>query len=153
MRLNLGCGENRLDGWENHDADMDVTKPLPFISDSVSEILIEHCLEHVSAPDMFRFLLEAKRILHVGGVLHISMPVIDKLEPDHARDIILGHGHLCVWTRDSMISTCSLAGFKNSERDHDSLAFPYYRPAIYGHWRVIGDEKDENESFRLKLTK
>lgn len=150
IRLNLGCGENRLEGWQNTDAELDVTKPLPFNDDSVDEILVEHVLEHCTGPDIFRFLLESKRTLRPGGVLHISMPVLDRLEPDHARDIILGHGHLCAWTRDSIAAVCLLAEFSDMTEDRDANGL---RPAIYGHYRAIGEAKDEQESFRIRLIK
>jgi len=154
LKVQFGCGGNILEGWSNHDADVDVTKRLPYNDGAVDEILIEHCLEHVSAPDMFRFLLEAKRILKTGGVLHVSMPVLDYLEPDHARDIILGHGHMTAWTRDSLGTVCTLAGFKDMEEDIDiNAGNNEFRPIIYGHHRVIGIEKDELESFRIRLTK
>lgn len=155
LRVQFGSGTNQLEGWQNLELhNGDITKPLQFSDNSVDEVLCEHCAEHVSGPNMFRFLLEARRILKSGGILHISMPVIDDLEPDHAREIILLHGHEVPWTRNSMLSVCSLAGFSDVDRDRDeSRKDNFLRPEIYGHWRAIGEEKDEIESFRLKLTK
>ncbi len=30
LKLNFGCGSNKLPGWRNMDAEIDITKPLPF---------------------------------------------------------------------------------------------------------------------------
>jgi len=150
MKIQFGSGGNQLEGWNNHDAEVDITKPLPYESESVQEVLLEHCGEHCAPQDFFRFLIEARRILKSGGLLHISCPVVDRLEPDHARDILLGHGHLSFWTEQSLASFLSLAGFRDIARDIDGDG---KRPAIYGHWRVIGEAKDELESARFRLTK
>ena len=54
LRLNLGCGMNRLDGYVNVDRygepdlrhDLEVV-PWPWPDDSVSEVLLKHVLEHL----------------------------------------------------------------------------------------------------------
>ncbi len=62
IRIHLGCGRTILPGWVNVDsyplpgvdviADLDNcdTKPLPFESGSVGEILGSHLLEHIAKP-------------------------------------------------------------------------------------------------------
>lgn len=146
LRVQFGCGENRLPGWENWDAEVDVCKPLPYLDNFVDEVLIEHCLEHVSTPNFFRFLYESYRILKPGGSLYISMPVLDRLPKEHAIDMILGHGHEAAYTEHSLIRIVGLSPFKHT--------FPIPpNPSLFGHWRVIGEEKDSLESFRIQLIK
>ena len=146
MKIQFGCGSNRLDGWDNHDYDIDITKPLPFPDSCAEEILCEHCCEHVSTPDFFRFVEECHRVLRNGGNLWLALPVLDRLDKPHARDIILGHGHLAAYTSDSLRFVLAASSFRIGHRLSD-------RPEIFGHWRVIGAEKDDTESCRYQLVK
>lgn len=80
MKLNLGCGDIRLDGWQNVDAagsvadmlcDLNQT-PWPWKSDSVDEILMSHCLEHLDNP--VSAIHEMARILKPRGRLEVRVP-------------------------------------------------------------------------------
>lgn len=143
--INLGCGENRLDGWENHDSDVDITKPLPWPENSVDFILAEHVFEHVSGPDALRFLYECHRILKPGGVLRLCVPVLDNLFLEAARDIVLNHGHLCAYNPGLLRSLLVLARFISARETE--------RKECDGHWKIIGKEKDDAETCRIEATK
>jgi hypothetical protein len=149
MKLNLGCGSNRLEGWENHDADVDITQRLPWTDNSVEMILAEHVVEHVSGPEALRFFDECHRILQPGGVLRICMPVIlgneRPLSREHARDLVLGHGHLAAYDGEIICKLLELAGFTTTTES--------YRKDCDGHWRAIGVEKDGQETYRVEATK
>lgn len=145
-KLNLGCGGNILPDFENHDADCDITKPLPWSDGSIGYIAIEHCVEHVSGPDAFRFFNEAYRILEPCGILRVCVPILDRLADDHARDIILGHGHLMVYNEANLTKMLKLAGFRLVEPTP-------FDPNIDGHWKVIGVDKDGIETLRLEAVK
>jgi predicted SAM-dependent methyltransferase len=146
MKLNLGCGSNRLAGWENHDADVDITKPLPWKSGTVDFILIEHCLEHVNGAQGYLFMEEALRILKPGGILRICVPVLARLDRAHARDIITGHGHQMVYNLQNMVDMLLIAGF-------DTVTEVIIDKTMDGHWKVIGEDKDNKETLRVEARK
>lgn len=84
-KLHIGCGRNYFNGWINIDnnSDNNITKldlnldlrnPLPFKDDSVDFIYNEHFLEHLTAAEGLKALIEFRRILKPGGILRIAMP-------------------------------------------------------------------------------
>lgn len=83
LRLNLGCGMNRLDGFVNVDRhgepdlrhDLEVT-PWPWPDDSVSEVLLTHVLEHLGRdPQVYLAIIkELYRICHDGASIRIVVP-------------------------------------------------------------------------------
>ena len=81
MKLHLGCGSVRLDGWVNVDVDapeadmhLDLRKPLPFDDASVDFIMNEHFIEHLLREEGLSLLRECRRVLRPGGVLRLSTP-------------------------------------------------------------------------------
>ena len=105
MKLNLGCGQNRVEGYVNADREpaarpdlvMDLESfPWPFESDSVEEILATHVLEHVGAtPAVFmRVMQELYRVCRNGALIHVTVPhprsdsFLD--DPTHVRAITPG---------------------------------------------------------------
>jgi len=79
MKLNLGCGEKRKDGYLNvdlygsPDIRCDLSQfPWPFDSESADEVFSEHFLEHVL--DYDQTILEMHRILKPKGTLHFKVP-------------------------------------------------------------------------------
>ena len=80
VKVQFGSSCNILEGWINlQENNGDITKALPFGSDSVDFILIEHCLEHVTPLQGFRFLKDARRILKPGGVIRVIVPDVVKI--------------------------------------------------------------------------
>lgn len=83
IKLNLGCGTTKLEGYVNIDVEescspdlvCDFTKvALPYENDSVEEIVMFHTIEHIRKiihPGLFG---EFRRVLKVGGRLIISYP-------------------------------------------------------------------------------
>lgn len=145
MKLNLGCGGNILEGWSNHDADVDITKPLPWKDNIADFILIEHCLEHVTGPEGFRFMKEAHRVLKPGGVLRICVPQLRYVDNRKREDLIVNHGHLMVYCPDNLTFMLAAAGFPTVEDTK--------RKDCDGHWKVIGMELDTAETLRIEATK
>ena len=83
MKLNLGCGFNKIPGFINVDRvsacdpdkliDLDVT-PWPFVTDSVDEVLFNHSLERLgqTTTGFFEIMKELYRICKVGAVVEIN---------------------------------------------------------------------------------
>ena len=83
-KLQLGSGDNLMEGWFNTDLYpkkgfiyLDVSKPLPIPSSSFDRIFSEHMIEHVSFQESYLFLKECHRILKPGGRIRIATPDLD----------------------------------------------------------------------------
>ena len=100
MKLNLGCGFDKREGWLNvdnfpecaPDRLLDIEKtPWDFPNDSFDEILMKHVLEHVGAEfGVFAAVMqELYRVLAPGGVLEIHVPHVRHdtfwSDPTHVR--------------------------------------------------------------------
>ncbi len=94
MKINLGCGRFRLEGFVNVDRDPGVAPdlvhdldrlPYPFEGGTATEILASHVLEHLSDP--FAAVGEWCRILSPGGRLLVRVPHFSRgfTHPDHKR--------------------------------------------------------------------
>jgi SAM-dependent methyltransferase len=146
MKINFGAGGNILVGWKNHDAEVNICGHLPYADGVADFILIEHCVEHVSAPDGFRFMEEAHRILNPGGVLRICVPHLGRIvDRAHCRDLIVGNGHLVVFNLPLLVTLLQLAGFETVNETG--------RKPCDGHWRVIGEDRDDLETLRVEAHK
>lgn len=85
VKLNLGCGNNKVPGYINIDKEPSVNPdvlhdleqtPYPFESDSVEEIVAVHVLEHLGkdTETFFNIMKEFYRILAPSGVMFIIVP-------------------------------------------------------------------------------
>ena len=82
MRLHLGCGTKKLEGWINIDSvpecqpDVvhDITKPLLYADQSADELLAEDLLEHFDKYVRYFVFYEWTRVLKVGGKITLQVP-------------------------------------------------------------------------------
>lgn len=82
MKLHLGCGHRRLEGYTNIDIlpsvnpDIvgDIATLAQFENDSVEVVYASHVLEHVQRPYVLTTLREWRRVLQPGGILRVSVP-------------------------------------------------------------------------------
>ena len=96
LRLNLGCGRYKLDGFINIDSEESVNPDLisdaldlPFQVNSVDEIYCGHMLEHLTLEEGKKALRYWKSLLVEGGIITITVPDMDyifeeyiKISPD-----------------------------------------------------------------------
>jgi hypothetical protein len=173
LKINLGCGTNKLAGWENHDADVDITRRLPWPDNCASYIFIEHCVEHVSLHQAVHFFEEACRVAQPGGVFRVTVPSIERIMESGdqayfaftskwsgeatahgaAKAILFSHGHQTAWTASLMASLLRYAGFVDPvEREVGESPHPELR-GVEGHGKVIGDAFNRIESMCFEATK
>jgi hypothetical protein len=103
MRLNLGCGPNKIEGFLNvdkeaacsPDAIVDLeTFPWPFETGSAEEVVLNHVLEHLgeTTGTYFSILKELYRVCAPGAKVRITVPHPrhdDFLsDPTHVRPIL-----------------------------------------------------------------
>lgn len=80
IRLELGAGDRRMEGWtsvdmnDNCELNLDLTAPIPFPDNSVSMIYSCHVLEHFKYSELIKLLEECLRILKPGGSFSASVP-------------------------------------------------------------------------------
>ncbi len=82
MKLHLGCGTKKLEGWVNIDSvpecrpDLvhDITRPLPYADQTADELLAEDLLEHFDKYIRYLVFYEWTRVLKVGGKITLQVP-------------------------------------------------------------------------------
>jgi predicted SAM-dependent methyltransferase len=83
MKLHLGCGKRKLEGWLNcdlHDSDHDLDiRTLPFDDNSADSIMAIHVCEHFYKHDILNVLIEWRRVLKEGGIIILELPCLDKV--------------------------------------------------------------------------
>jgi predicted SAM-dependent methyltransferase len=81
-KLQIGCGENVLEGWLNCDLNpkkdsvlrLDATKRFPFDDGQFDYVFSEHFIEHIDYPEGLKMLSECRRVLKPGGKARITTP-------------------------------------------------------------------------------
>ncbi|QKC83266.1 methyltransferase domain-containing protein [Mesorhizobium sp. NZP2077] len=159
VKLNFGCGTNRLDGWQNFDAEIDITKPLPFADDHADFIYAEHVVEHVDYVKALAFFAECRRVLKPGGVIRICVPSLENIwkRGDQAycdftrrwgptadlrgamHAIIFAHGHKAIWSQGLLEAALYFAGFDGIEGAEVHKSSRVDLTNVEGHHTVIGE--------------
>lgn len=171
--IQFGCGTHPLPApWQNYDMEVDITKPLPFASDSVDFIFAEMVVEHVTPQQGWNFLDECFRLLKPGGVVRIVIPDFVKnmrdlnaaymaannrctgavTRKEHARSIIFCHGHQAMWTQEMMVCALDAIGFKAVPVKFLESAHPMLND-IEQHWKCHGKDVSVVDSGCAEGTK
>lgn len=179
LKINLGCGTNRLVGWKNHDEDVDITKALPWDDGAADFVFAEHVVEHISYFSAIAFFKECHRILHMDGVCRIAVPSVEQIwryaspeymkftqkwvEPtgtsensrrrDAMTNILFKHGHRAPWTRDLLLASLFYAGFDRVVALPPGQSSHADLQDIEGHGRVIGEYFNWIETVAVEATK
>jgi predicted SAM-dependent methyltransferase len=76
LKINLGCGMQVLDGWQNLDPRISLTlgitywkwnDPLPFLDNSAELVMVQHSTNHCKYEDFDANMTEIMRVLVPGG--------------------------------------------------------------------------------------
>lgn len=84
MLLHIGCGRSRIEEFVNIDCRATSTTDLvapawdlsAFEDSTIEYIYARHTIEHLSFRDAARSLIEWRRVLCVGGIVHVVVPDI-----------------------------------------------------------------------------
>jgi SAM-dependent methyltransferase len=172
VKINFGCGTNRLDGWRNFDADLDISRRLPFPSDHADLILAEHVIEHVEYRQALAFMRECRRVLKPGGVARFAVPSIEKVwknadaeyfafakrwaKAEGMRPAIQAlldcHGHKAPWTESLLLVTAFQAGFDTVTACQPLQSHVPELVGVEGHHRVIGEKFNAIETVVVEAS-
>jgi SAM-dependent methyltransferase len=152
LRLNIGCGDTRIEGYVGVDVrpcrGAELVLPAwdtsPFDADTVDEIYSRHMLEHLNPGDARRALQAWFSILRPGGLLRLIVPDL----VFHARQLL---GEAESWTDDARENIeHAMAGFygwRATERggdNEDAHRWGYTWPAIQRLLEEIGFTRIEH---------
>jgi SAM-dependent methyltransferase len=173
IKLNFGCGANRLPDWQNYDSEVDITRPLKWHDSSIDRVMAEHVVEHVGYYDALLFFKECHRILRPGGVARIAAPSVERImavgteeyfkfasrwapSPDrrgamHA--ILYAHGHCAPWTEGLLAASLYYAGFSETKPCRPGKSSHEELCGVEGHGAVIGYEFNDIETVVVEATK
>ena len=167
MKLNFGCGGNRLPGWQNYDMDVDISKPLPFASGSADYIFAEHVVEHLDCGEVMNFFTECYRVLRSNGTVRVCVPSISKVfmyaddeyldwlgssgfgestRKSAIRNLMVNHGHKTVWSEELLGVALRGAGFSTTYAEVGKSEDPNLCN-LEGHGKVIGEHQNWVESI------
>jgi predicted SAM-dependent methyltransferase len=81
LRLNVGPGDNHLEGWVGLDLlparpalGMDAARRWPVADEAAAAVNSEHLVEHLTPEGARAYFAEAYRVLRPGGVIRTSTP-------------------------------------------------------------------------------
>lgn len=138
VKLNLGCGSNKINGYINIDS-ASQCKPdlildfrchaLPYKKNSVDEVLLFHTIEHIEKRLHPKIFLEISRVLKSGCKLYVSYPNFWECAKNwrlningqrkfweatlYGRQLYKGDYHVCIMNPDELASLLYECGFKN----------------------------------------
>lgn len=159
VKLNFGCGTNRLEGWQNFDADLDISKRLPFPDNHADFIFAEHVVEHIGYYEALAFFKECRRVLKPGGVIRICVPSVENImqraTPEYCafvkrwaptqdlrgamHAILYAHGHKAAWTQGLLKASLFYAGFDDIVHCEQGASERADLKGVEGHGKVIGE--------------
>jgi SAM-dependent methyltransferase len=138
VKLNIGCGSNKIEGFINIDTEESchpdlihnlMESPLPYENGSVDEIVFFHCIEHIRKIYHRGILLEFSRLLKYGGKLLISYPNFWECAQRwhqntganrkfweatlYGRQLYETDYHVCAMNPDELCETLYTCGFEN----------------------------------------
>lgn len=165
-KIHLGCGGKIIEGWDNYDIEVDISKRLPFEDNSASRIFAEHVIEHVTHKQAWNFLEECRRVLVVGGVVRIALPDVqrmwDRMTDEYRaavqkdvggdgsakaaiRAAIFDHGHQGAWTGSLLRTIMEAIGFKAKSVAMGQSTF-FDLVGVEQHGKTVGESVSRVET-------
>jgi hypothetical protein len=161
VKLNFGCGTNKMEGWQNFDSEINIERRLPFPDNHADFIFAEHVVEHVDYYKAIAFLKECHRVLKPGGVIRICVPSVENIMERATEDycafihsrkwatensvrgamgaILYKHGHKAPWTQSLLRATLFYAGFERISHCEPGASYWPDLKGVEGHGKVIGE--------------
>ena len=150
MKLHLGAGYKRFDGYLNVDFDplcepdynFDLEGKWPFEDSVVTHVIAHHVFEHLGDPGYFNFLKELYRVCAPGAIIEVAVPHHRHdcflNDPTHRRPITIegmklfskAHNKFCIEVGDG---SSRLGLYYNIDFEITSFRFnidPMYQPMI-----------------------
>jgi predicted SAM-dependent methyltransferase len=85
-RINVLRGPQAWVEWPKNIVRHDITKALPFQTESVDYVYSSHALEHLARQDAVNLIAECRRVLRPGGVLRLALPDLRALIEEYLQD-------------------------------------------------------------------
>ena len=156
MKLNIGCGRKKMDGFINIDKApevepdkvVDIERGLPFEDNEFTHIYSEHCLEHIK-PDKWAFVLnEIQRVAKDGCILELYLPFDNmgqRTNVDHYRTFAwLSFDQFLEGSERSYYSNLTLIKLTEDPNILTKLffyLFPFLKYEVYFKFKIIKKSK------------
>lgn len=160
-KIQFGAGSLEIEGWENHDMDVDITKPLPYPDNSVDFIFSDQMLEHVTPRQAWGYLEECYRILKPRGTVRTTIPDFARIlrlrNPEWMRvnqavtgndgslreqmkSIVFCHSHQGLWSAELLACVKVAIGFIEVRVFEAGVSDRLDLQNIEQHHRSVGQE-------------
>ena len=95
MKLNLGCGNAKIEGFVNIDSNSDVKPDLqhnivhkfPYEDESIEEIWMIHVIEHIQKKYHMAIFKEVNRLLQLKGILVLAYPEFARCATNYLHNV------------------------------------------------------------------
>lgn len=150
-KLNLGCGEQKMDGFIGIDISSKCNpqycwdlKKIPYPkewADNVDYIRADNLIEHFEPNTAIKVINEWNRILKKGGILWIRVPVL-KMGEEYFEAVFRDPTHLNVFTENSFDYWDIVhSRYKNFGKDYGIVPWKRIRQVVQGIFLIIELEK------------
>lgn len=139
VRVNIGCGANKIDGYLNIDASPDVQPDLvsdirfcrlPIEDHQLDEVFMAHTIEHIQKHHWPTVFMEFNRILKIGGHLVLTFPEFWKCAEKWKKNVKgqREYWEACIYGRqvdhwDVHVALCDSKQMVNQLRDYGFADF------------------------------
>lgn len=188
LRLNLGCSDDFIKGWLNVDVadpkvpegieyqQVDLNQRWPWLGSSVDEIKAFDVFEHIRGfneryyhgtmasqrTGKTHVMNEAHRVLKPGGILHMTVPSVDRLDGKVNRGAFADPTHVSYWTWDDIFYFSEQFNHERVRGTYSGAAeagerlrlgpaygitalfqFPEVEQDVFGSWKVVRQPSGE----------